>query len=119
MQRYSAKLLFIWNPDPVTGSKHRRLCEERIVVFQSRSPRDAARKATAIGRSEQLSLESGHRLKFAGVLQCMSLESWDESEVWWEFKRRANPDQWAKKAIPHPKSLYVFTDERPKGKKAR
>jgi hypothetical protein len=118
MPRYAAKLLFIWNPDPVTGSRHRRLCEERIVVFRSRSARDAVRKAKTIGRSEQLHFESGHRLRFAGVLQCMDLPREGPSEVWWEFQRRSNPEQWARKAVPPPSGLYVFTDHAGKGKPA-
>jgi len=95
--RYAAKLLFIWNPDPVTDNKRRRLCEERIIVFHSRSAHAALKKARAIGRSEQLRFESGHQLRFAGVMQCMDLELLDEGEVWWEFQRRADPDQWARK----------------------
>ena len=117
MPRYSAKLLFIWDPDPVTESRRRRLCEERIVTFQSRSARDAVRKARAIGKAEQLRFDSGHRLRFAGVLQCMDLEFQDPSEVWWEYQRRSNPDQWALKAIPSTSALYVFTDKRSEASK--
>ncbi len=111
MPRYSAKLLFIWDPDPVTGSGRHRLCEERIVVFRSRSARDAIRKAKAIGRDKQLHFESGHRLRFAGVLQCMGLDWLDDAEVWWEYKRRPNPEKWARKAIPRQSQLYVFSDK--------
>jgi hypothetical protein len=93
------------------------LCEERIVVFQSRSARDAVRKAKAIGRSEQLRFDSGLRLRFAGVLQCMDLEFQDPNEVWWEFQRRSNPEQWARKAVPPESSLYVFTDRKSKASK--
>jgi hypothetical protein len=117
MPRYSAKLLFIWDPDPVTESRRRRLCEERIVTFQSRSARDAVRKARAIGKAEQLHFISGHRLRFAGLLQCMDLEFLDPSEVWWDYQRRSNPEQWARKAIPSTSALYVFTDKRSEGSK--
>ena len=114
MPRYAAKLLFIWDPDPVTESRSRRLCEERIVVFQSRSPHHAVRKAKTIGRAEQVRFDSGHQLRFAGILQCMDLEFLDSSEVWWEYQRRSNPDRWARKAIPPESDLYVFSDTRPK-----
>lgn len=80
-------------------------------MFQSRSARAAVRKAKAIGRAEQLRFDSGHRLRFAGVLQCMDLEFQDPSEVWWEYQRRSNPEQWARKAIPPESGLYVFTDK--------
>lgn len=107
---FAAKLLFIWNPDPVTGSRVNRLCEERILTFQARSAADAVRKAKSLGRSGSVRYESGHRLQFAGVLQCMELESHDQGEVWWEFRRRANPETWAKKALPPDAELYVHTD---------
>src|SRR4029434_5520116 len=100
LPRYAAKLLFISDPDPVTESRSRRLCEERIVVFQSRSSQHAVRKAKTIGRAEQVRFDSGHQLRFAGILQCMDLEFLDSSEVWREYQRRSNPDRWARKAIP-------------------
>jgi hypothetical protein len=50
-------------------------------------------------------------LRFAGVLQCMDLLMQDEGEVWWEHKRRSNPEQWARKAVPPESSLYIFTDK--------
>jgi hypothetical protein len=86
-------------------------------MFQSRSARDAVRKAKAIGKAEQLRFDSGHRLRFAGVLQCMDLEFQDPSEVWWEYQRRSKPEQWARKAIPPESRLYVFTDKNPKASK--
>jgi hypothetical protein len=41
----------------------------------------------------------------------MDLEFQDPSEVWWEYQRRSNPDQWARKAIPSTSALYVFKDK--------
>lgn len=107
---FAAKLLFIWSPDPVTGSRVKRLCEERILAFRARSAADAVRKAKSLGRSGQIRFESGHHLQFAGVLQCMELNSHDQGEVWWEFRRRSNPEVWAKKALPRDAELYVHTD---------
>jgi len=120
LPRYSAKLLFIWDPDPVTESRRRRLCEERIVVFQSRSAHHAVQKAKAIGTASQLRYESGHRLRFAGILQCMELGvETGAGEVWWEFKRRSNPDRFARKAILPVSRLYVFTDASAASKPSR
>jgi hypothetical protein len=109
--RYAAKLLFIYDPDPVTGSRSRRLREEQIVGFQARSASAAVTRAKAIGRAGQLHFDSGHQLRFAEVLQCMDLEFQDPSEGWYKFRRPSNPDQWARKAIPPESSLYVFTDK--------
>jgi len=114
MRRYAAKLLFVWDPDPVTESRRRRLCEERIVTFRSRSARAAVQKAKSIGEAGELRFDSGHRLHFAGVLQCMDLEFQDSNEVWWEYERRASPEEWARKSIPPESALYVFTDKRSK-----
>ena len=112
MSRYAAKLLFVWDPDPITNRRDRRLCEERIVLFQSRSASFAVKKARSIGKASQLRYDSGHRLRFAGVLQCMEMEETFHmpGEVWYEMKRRSNPDTWARKALPPESSLYVFTD---------
>ena len=112
MVRYAAKLLFIWNPDPITNRRDRRLCEERIVLFESRSVLFAVRKAKSIGKSSEIRYDSGHRLRFAGVLQCMRMEEVLHSpgEVWYEMQDRSNPDRWARKAIPPEASLDVFTD---------
>ena len=86
-------------------------------MFQSRSARDAVRKAKAIGKANQLRFDSGHRLRFAGILQCMDLEYEDPSEVWWEYQRRSNPEQWARKMILPESGLYVFTDNKLKARK--
>jgi hypothetical protein len=48
MRLYAAKLLFAWDPDPITNSRKTRLCEERIVTFEARSPRAAVKRATLI-----------------------------------------------------------------------
>ena len=118
MPRYSAKLLFIWDPDPVTGSRRRRLCEERILVFRSRGPRDAVRKAKALGKENEIRCDSGHRLRFAGVLQCMAIEWLDPDEVWWEYQRRDNPERWARRTVPPESRLYVFTDDKRQKRRA-
>ena len=112
MGRYAAKLLFVWNPDPITNRRDRRLCEERIVLFQSRSAPFAVKKAKSIGKTSQIRYDSGHQLRFAGVLQCMQIEEVFQmpGEVWYEMRRRANPDAWAWNVIPPESSLFVFTD---------
>jgi hypothetical protein len=50
MARYAVKLLFDWNPNPVTGSRVMRLSEERIIVFTARSARAAVERAKRLGR---------------------------------------------------------------------
>jgi hypothetical protein len=122
MIRYAAKLLFIWDPDPITNRRDRRYCEERIVLFMSRrSAAFAVKKAKAIGKVEEVSYDSGHRLRFAGVLECMRMEALyhSDGEVWYEMQRRTNPDTWAQKAIPPEFALDVFKEERLMAQQAR
>jgi hypothetical protein len=121
MSRYAAKLLFVWDPDPITNRRDRRLCEERIVLFQSRSAPFAVKKAKSIGKASELRYDSGHRLRFAGVLQCMQMDEvfCMPGEVWYEMRRRSNPDMWARTAVPRESSLGVFADGRLAGGSAK
>ena len=111
MARYAAKLLFDWNPDPVTGSRVTRLSEERIIVFAVRSARAAVERAKRLGRQGELRYDGGLRLRFVGILQLMELGvECAEGEVWWEFRRRRRAKERAKALLPAEKALWVFTD---------
>lgn len=116
MARYAVKLLFDWNPDPVTGSRVVRLSEERIVVFTARSARAALERGKRLGRQGELRYDGGLRLRFVGVLQLMELGvECADGEVWWEFRRRRRAKERVRALIPAEKTLYVFTD----GQRAR
>lgn len=111
MARYAVKLLFDWNPDPVTGSRVMRLSEERIIVFGARSARAAVESAKRLGKQGELRYDGGLRPRFVGVLQLMKLGfECAEGEVWWEFRRRRGAKERARALIPAEKTLYVFTD---------
>jgi hypothetical protein len=113
MPRYAAKLLFDWFPDPITESRVTRLSEERIVTFTARSPREAVVRAKRKGRDGEAGYDSGHRLRFVGILQLMALGiECDEGEVWWELRRRRLSKKSVKGLLPSEKSLWVFTDGR-------
>jgi hypothetical protein len=120
VKRYAAKLLFDWNPDPVTGSRDTRLFEERIVVFNARSARGALAAAKRLGRQSELRYDSGLRLRFVGLMQVMELGvECAEGEVWWEFSRRRMTIAQAKARLPADRSLYVFTDDQSSTASAR
>ncbi len=111
MARYAAKLLFDWHPDPITGSRVMRLSEERIVVFAARSPSAAVDRAKRLGKQAELRYDSGHRLRFVGILQLMELGvECAEGEVWWELRRRRHAKERAGTLVPAEKALRVFTD---------
>lgn len=111
MARYAVKLLFDWNPDPITGSRVMRLSEERIIVFTARSARAALQRGKRLGRQGELRYDGGLRLRFVGVLQLMELGvECAEGEVWWEFRRRRRAKKRARELIPAEKRLYIFAD---------
>ena len=111
MARYATKLLFDWYPDPVTGNRVMRLSEERIVVFAARSARTAVERARRLGKQAELRYDSGHRLRFVGILQLMELGvECAPGEVWWESRRRRRAKERAKTLVPAEKTLWVFTD---------
>jgi len=112
MKRFASKLLFDWYPDPVTGSRFKRLFEERIVVFEAKSANAAVAMAKRLGERSEVRYESGHRLRFVGLLQLMELGTeCAEGEVWWEFRRRRMTLGQAKATLlPTNRALYVFTD---------
>jgi len=116
MARYAAKLLFEWYPDPITGNRLMRLSEERIVVFPARSPRASVERARRLGKQAELRYDSGHRLRFVGILQLMELGvECAPGEVWWEFRRRRRARERARTLVPAEKTLWVFTDLTSKG----
>jgi len=120
MARYAAKLLFDWHPDPATGNRVVRLTEERIVVFPARSPRASVERAKRLGKQAELRYDSGHRLRFVGILQLMELGfECAPGEVWWEFRRRRRAKERARTLVPAEKTLWVFTDLTPKRARQR
>jgi hypothetical protein len=121
MARYAAKLLFDWNPDPITGSRVMRLSEERIIVFAARSPRASVEKAKRLGRQAELRYDSGHQLRFVGILQLMELGvECADGEVWWELRRRRRAKERASNLLPAEAALWVFSSgSRPAGQRAR
>jgi hypothetical protein len=120
MPRYSAKLLFQWNPEPngVRGAA-RRLCEERIVTYRASSSRAAVAKARSFGRKGEVR-SGGVRLQFVGIVQLMELGLESEpQEVWWELSRRVRPTERRAQLIPAERDLLVYRDEGRVSKRGR
>ena len=111
MARYAGKLLFDWNPDPLTGSRLTRLTEERIVVFVARSARTAVATAKRLGRRAELRYESGHQLRSSASCSLWSL-GWNapRQRFGWELRRRRRAKERATALLPAEKTLWVFTD---------
>ena len=106
--RYAAKLLFQFS---VEGDvrKH-RLCEERILNFQARSPREALRVAKQRGKKGEHAYKNSDgdvvAFQFVGVMDLMSLgvEAGDD-EVWYEIRERLNPMERRTRIIPNEQWL--------------
>lgn len=117
MNRYSAKLLFQYRTDD--SKEKRRICEERIVTFEARSPRLALRTARSIGRKAQFTAcpsfykqasycASSHKkattdvaymrnatgrihFEFVGVLDLVDLTVCEPNEVWYDIRKHRVP----------------------------
>ena len=86
--------------------------EERIVVFNAKSANSALGAAKRLGEQSEIRYESGHRLRFVGLMQLMELGAeCAKGEVWWEFRRhRMMIGQAKARLLPAKRALYVFTD---------
>lgn len=105
MKRFAAKLLFQFRVTVDGSYGQRRICEERIIVFQARSPIQALAKAKKRGRDEHYSYTNtdGNPVdfQFIGVMELKELEPVCEAdEVWYEIVDRMLPMEQAERFIP-------------------
>lgn len=115
--RFAAKLLFQFRVHANGTSNRRRLCEERIVVFEAPTAELAVKRARSMGTKAQ------HRYKnnaggmvdfeFVGILELLSLEpECEEGEVWYELRERVEPKENARRIIPPVSELNAVKRER-------
>jgi hypothetical protein len=123
VRQYSAKLLFQWRPVRSGRSRKRRVCEERIVTFASRSPEAALGKANRLAASENRVERHGDltlHFEFIGVLQLVELVGEDPDprvrEVWWEHVERVSPSERRAQLIPRPNQLHALRKKFPRGR---
>ncbi|HXE51739.1 MAG TPA: DUF4288 domain-containing protein [Tepidisphaeraceae bacterium] len=91
--RFAAKLLFQFR---IQGSHSKRLtCEERTVLLNARSAKEALAKAKQKGRAAQTTpkrSDSNFYIEFVGVLDLLHLGiECPEDEVWYEIKEIISP----------------------------
>lgn len=113
MERYSAKLLFQFRIVSRGRSNKLRDVEERIVTFESRSPRLALQWVKRYGKEEEFQYvnDFGNKVhfEFIGVLDLMSLGGECEScEVWYDIRTMKEPMERRDKLIPAPEHLNAF-----------
>lgn len=112
MPRYAAKLLFQFRVRTKAGDGKRRICEERIVNFNARSPSEALRKAKRIGKTSEYDYDNsdGNRVffEFIGVMDMIKLGSeTGPGEVWYDIVNRHTPMERRARLIPQDKSLLA------------
>jgi hypothetical protein len=110
MRRFAAKLLFQFRVDVDGDPGKRRLCEERIINFSARSPRDALQRAKRRGQKGEHSYKNSEgntvTFEFVGIIDllCLGLEA-EADEVWYEIHERLLPMERRRKIIPEDKAL--------------
>ena len=97
MKKFSAKLLFQYRVD-VPGEEPRafRMCEERMVTFQSRNVKHALSRAKKIAQATTYDFENanGDRVffEFVGVVDLLHLGAeCQPGEVWYDIVDRLRP----------------------------
>lgn len=103
--RFAAKLLFQFRVVIDGNSGKRRICEERIVVFQSRSYKQALVAAKRKGKAAQYRFANDEGIpvyfEFVGVLDLLELGiECGEEEVWYDIVERLQPMERKSKFIP-------------------
>jgi hypothetical protein len=103
--RYAAKLLFQFRVHVDRDPAKRRICEERIINFSARSPREALRQVRRRGKQEEFSYESSDGIQvtfeFVGIMDAMRLGLEAEAdEVWYEIRQRLLPMERRSRIVP-------------------
>ena len=115
-QRYAAKLLFQFRAVVNGDSGKRRLCEERIITFQSPNARAALNEAKARGRKACHSYKNNDgntvHFEFIGVQELIHLGvECEADEVWYEIVERTTPRERRLKFIPSEERLSAIRND--------
>ncbi len=110
MQLYASKLLFQSRHMPNERRDERRLCEERIILFEAASSKQALAVAKRRGKAAQHSYLNCYdqmvHWEFVGVMDLLQIGSECEpGEVWYEFRMRKLPMERKRALIPDDATL--------------
>jgi hypothetical protein len=115
MKRYAAKLLFQFRAIVHGRPNKRRLCEERVILFQAPSGRQALRLAKRKGHRSQHNYRSDNGrvyFEFVGVLELLSLDpACEPDEVWYDLVKHVLPMERRQVLIPTESSLEAIRNE--------
>lgn len=118
MDRYAALMLFQFRTDNKGVINKRRVCEERIIIFEADDSEIAHKMAEMRGLEEEHSYsDNGINVffEFVGIIELIELgECLDKDEVWWRMVEKVNPMENRDKLIPEKCELLVFNQNRGK-----
>ncbi len=90
LKRYSAKLVFYYDDGQ---SCFFSTCEERIITFDSRGPKEALKLAMRIGKDAEYEFENAFgdsvSFRFIGIVDVIHLGiECQEGEVWYDVSKK-------------------------------
>jgi hypothetical protein len=114
---YTAKLLFEFLVIVDGAPGVRRLCEERMILIEAESAKDALAKAKRQGRESQYRYRNSAgdpvRFRFVGVMDLLHLGvECANNEVWYTITQRVRPMERRKEILPHESRLCAVLNER-------
>ncbi len=110
-KKYAARMLFQFRTVENGLSNKKRLCEERIILFEGSSAAECYRSAKKRGKREELSYVDGNVevfFEFIGIVELIELDMRDPDEVWWHFVEKIKPMENIDKLIPRKDQLSAF-----------
>lgn len=110
-RKYAALMLFQFRTEKSGSSNKKRVCEERIIIFEGASAEECYQMAMNRGRDEEFSYEDGGVeifFEFIGVAEFIELDIGEPDEVWSRFVEKLKPMENIKKLIPPKDGLSAF-----------
>jgi Domain of unknown function (DUF4288) len=122
--RFSAKLLFQFRVDLGINTGKRRLCEERIVTFLSRSAKHALSIAKRKGKQAEYNYENsdGNKVyfEFIGVMELLELGcECAADEDWYDICERLSPLERRARLIPLEDQLSAIRNQQTRTKRQK
>ena len=114
MSKYAALMLFQFRTEKDGSSNKKRLCEERIILFEGASAEECYEAAMNRGRDEEFSYEDGDVeifFEFLGVAEFIELDIGEPDEVWSRFVEKVKPMENVNKLIPPKNELSAFKEK--------
>jgi hypothetical protein len=113
VKRFSAKLLFQFRVVINNDSRKRRICEERILVINAATAKQALARAKRRGTASQYDYLNSEKnrvyFEFIGVTDLLEL-GWEceEDEVWYDITEKLLPSERRDKWVPPESELNAI-----------